>query len=78
MLYFKKLIKLPGPKDLGMSNNNYSMGSEFFPQEGVLTWESYYARVKKEYPVSFFFASTIPNFFRSTWLRASQIGRAHV
>jgi hypothetical protein len=69
MIYFNQFFKLPGPKDLGMSDNNYAMGTDFFPQEGVPTWEEYYARIQKEYPCRFFFASTLPNFFRYGWVR---------
>lgn len=72
MIYFNNFFKLPGPKDLGMSDNNYSMGTDFFPQEGVPTWEEYYARVQKEYPLRFFFASTLPGFFRDQWVRLTR------
>lgn len=69
MIYFQKLFKLPGPKAMGMSDNDYAMPSEFFrnnPEE--TTWEMYYDKVKELYPVRFFLASTLPGFFRWRWL----------
>jgi hypothetical protein len=68
MIYLNKLFKIPGPKDLGMSDNNHAMPSEMFRNNSTeLTWEDYYNRVKREYPVSFFCASTVPTFFRDLW-----------
>ena len=72
MIYFRKFFRLPGPKDLGLSESNGFMGSEFFEQEGVNTWESYYDRMEKEYPTRFFFASTLPCFFVGIWNRISR------
>lgn len=63
MIYFKKLIKIPGPKDLGMGKSNNAMAIDLFNNNNQPTWESYYARIKKEYPVKYFFASTFPSFF---------------
>jgi len=68
MFYLNKLFKIPGPKDLGMSDDNHAMPSELFRNNSTeLTWEDYYERVKKEYPVSFFCASTVPTFFHDLW-----------
>jgi hypothetical protein len=68
MIYLNKLFKIPGPKDLGMADNNYAMASEMFRNNATeYTWEQYYDRVKKEYPISFFCASTVPTFFRDLW-----------
>lgn len=70
MIYFKKLIKLPGPKDIGMSDSNYAMSSEFFRNNSTeKTWEDFYARIKKDYPIRYFFASTAPSFFRHFWMK---------
>ena len=80
MIYFNKFFKIPGPADLGMSDNNYGMPSDMFffgNDDNRPTWEQYYARVKKEYPVKFFLASTIPSFFHSLWNKvAYPTGRA--
>lgn len=73
MIYFNKFFKLPGPVDLGMSDHNNAMASEFFrnrPDE--FTWEMYYDRVQELYPVRFFLASTLPEFFRRCWYRSVQ------
>jgi hypothetical protein len=73
VIYFKKLFKLPGPVALGMSDNDHAMASEFFrnnPEE--YTWEMYYDKLKELYPVRFFFASTLPEFFRRRWWSAKR------
>ena len=68
MIYLNKLFKIPGPKDLGMSDNNHAMSMEMFRNNSTeATWEQYYERVKKEYPISFFCASTVPTFFHDLW-----------
>jgi hypothetical protein len=69
MIYLNKYFKIPGPKDLGMSTHNRSMAINGMRNYvGEATWEDYYSRVKKDYPVRYFLASTIPSFIRSCWL----------
>jgi hypothetical protein len=63
MIYFKKIIKLPGPKDLGLGESNNSMAISLFAKNGEPTWEDYYDKVKKDYPFKYFLAATLPNFF---------------
>lgn len=74
MIYFKNPFNLPGPKDLGMSDSNYAMPSDLFlfPNENDdrPTWEMYYARLKREYPVKFFLSSTLPGALLYAWRRA--------
>jgi hypothetical protein len=73
MIYFKNPFKFPGPKDLGMSDNNNAMPSEFFRNNQTeITWEMYYKYLAKTYPIKFFLVSTIPGFFRSCWIRISR------
>lgn len=68
MIYLNKLFKIPGPKDLGMADSNHAMASEMFRHNSTeYTWEQYYDRVKKEYPISFFFASSVPTFCHDLW-----------
>lgn len=58
---------------MGMSDNDWAMPSEFFrnnPEE--YTWEMYYDKLKALYPVRFFLASTVPQFFRDRWLKISR------
>lgn len=73
MIRFQKLFKLPGPVELGMSDNDHAMASELFrnkPDE--YTWEMYYDKLKELYPVRFFLTSTMPQFFRDCWLNVSR------
>lgn len=69
MLYFNKFFKIPGPKALGMSDTDYAMPSEFFRNNSTeATWEDYYSKIKKEYPIRYFLSSTIPNFFQDMYV----------
>jgi hypothetical protein len=73
MMYFKKLFKFPGPKDLGMSDNNYAMPSRLFPNNQTeVSWEDYYEHLAQAYPVKFFLASTVPDFFVRVWWKVSR------
>jgi|SRR5579859_1900033 len=67
MIYFSEFFKIPGPKELGMSDYNNAMGIDLFPQEGVETWEDYYRKIKKEFPIRYFIASSVPCFFMDRW-----------
>ncbi len=63
---FKKLFQIPGPADLGMSKSNNAMPSRYFPNgPDDVTWEDYYERIKKDYPVRGFFAVTLPEAWRA-------------
>lgn len=73
MIRFNKLFKLPGPVDLGMSDNDHAMASEFFRNNPTeYTWEQYYDRLRELYPVRFFLASTVPQFFHDRWRDAAR------
>jgi hypothetical protein len=63
MIYLNKIFKIPGPKDLGMSRANYAMASVYFTSGDELTWEDYYAKVKKDYPIKYFISATLIGFF---------------
>ena len=67
MSKWSKLLGLPGPKDLGMSDSNDYMASRWLSRprhcEGVSTWEDYDERIAKEFPVKNFLANTVPDFF---------------
>lgn len=73
MLYFNKIFKFPNPKELGMSDHRNAMAMDFdgrlWDDNGDKTWSYYYNYLKKTYPVKFFFASTLPEFIRDTWLK---------
>lgn len=73
MIYWNKYFKIPGPADLGMSDHNHGMAMAGLRNYvGEPTWEDYYARVKKEYPVRYFFASQLPEFVRKLWRKISR------
>jgi hypothetical protein len=73
MIYFSKFFKFPGPKDLGWSDSNNAMPSRLFPNNKTeKNWEDYYEYLNKTYPVKFFLASIVPQFFRDIWMRLSR------
>ena len=61
--FIKKIFALPGPKDLGMSNDNHSMIWKSNPNATGHSWDDYYAVIKKDYPIRFFFQETLVNYF---------------
>lgn len=62
---WKKLLRLPGPKDLGMSDNDCAMPSSMWPpSDGRPTWEDFYAKLKELFPIRYFFGRSIPTFIR--------------
>ena len=68
MIYFNKYFKLPGPKDLGMSDSNYAMPTRLFPNNPTeLSWEDYYERLAKMYPKKYFLAATLPSYILHIW-----------
>lgn len=67
MIYFNKIFKFPSPKDVGMSEYHNGMPIDLFNDDDRPTWSDYYTKMKHDYPVKFFFASTLPTFIRDTW-----------
>ena len=68
MIHFKQRLKLPGPKALGMSDNDYAMPSRLFPNNPTeTTWEDYEEKLAQLYPVRFFLAYTLTTFFQDLW-----------
>lgn len=59
---FWKLFHLPSPKELGWSDTN-SLPMKSFSTERP-TWEDWEEKVKKDYPIKYFFAKTLRKFFR--------------
>jgi hypothetical protein len=73
MIYFNKLFKLPGPKDLGMSSSNNSMPWRLFnDNQTEPDWDDYEEYLAKMYPVRYFLAATLPYFFVRIWWRLSR------
>lgn len=69
MLFFRKLLRLPDPKDLGMSNSNCLPSREFTPDCDGPTWEDWDIKVKAKFPIKYFFAETLIDFVRfKLWL----------
>jgi hypothetical protein len=64
MLYFRKLLKLPSPKELGWADSNALESREFSDEPHGKTWEDWHEHVKKEYPVKYFFAETLADFLK--------------
>ncbi len=65
MLFFRKLFKLPNPVELGWSSVN-ALTTEDWRSEGDTshTWEDWHKTVKKEFPIKYFLAETLPDFIR--------------
>lgn len=83
----KKLLSPPGPKDLGMSDSNNAMSSRLFSDDDHPTWEDYYERVAKEYPIRYTLTTKIPRLYRSFkqpftdawyWFRCHTYNRYHM
>jgi hypothetical protein len=65
MLSLRKLLKLPSPKELGISESNALPMRDFTPWEKGACWEDYYDLLKKKYPIRYFISETAPDFFRN-------------
>ena len=70
MLFFRKLLRLPGPKDLGKGESNYFLPSrDFSPECTNYCWEDWHVDVKKLHPIKYFIAETAADFLRfKIWL----------
>ena len=65
MLFFRKLLKLPGPKDIGKSDHNHFLPSrDFSPDCTDYCWEDWHVDVKKLHPIKYFLAETTTDFIR--------------
>lgn len=69
MLFFRKLFKLPGPKELGRSDHDALPSRDFTPDCEGYTWEDWDKEVKEKYPIKYFFAETASDFIQfNIWL----------
>lgn len=69
MLFFRKLLKLPSPVDLGWSKTNALESALFSDEPKGKTWEDWRAAVKEMHPVKYWLAETAPDFVRyNVWL----------
>lgn len=60
-----KIFKLPSPKELGWSEYNaLPMDGLKSPGDDTPTWEDWEKEMRKRYPVRYFFAETLPHWYR--------------
>ena len=59
MLFFRKLLKLPTPVDLGWSEYNALEDEDFSPEPQGKTWQDWHRTVKEMHPVKYFLAETL-------------------
>ena len=73
MLALRKLLKLPGPVELGRSEYNALQSREFTPDCVGYTWEDWHEEVKKLHPIKYWLAETAGDFFRyKVWMRLTR------
>ncbi len=69
MLFFRHLLKLPSPVDLGWSKTNALESAQFSDEPKGKTWEDWHATVKEMHPVKYWIAETAADFIRyNIWL----------
>jgi hypothetical protein len=63
---FWKIFRLPSPEQLGWGNGN-SLPMKIFQSIGDSspTWEDWEEKMRKEYPMRYFLAETLPGWYRS-------------
>lgn len=59
--WLKKNIGPPSPIELGKSKSNALPMREFTPETKDYTWEDWREEVKRDYPVRYFIAETVPH-----------------
>lgn len=73
MLFFRKLFRLPTPKELGWSDSNALESREFSDEPQGKTWEDWDEYVKEHYPVRYFLAETLADFIKyNIWWKVSK------
>ena len=64
-LELRKLLRIPGPVELGMSKYEALGCREMTPFQDTPMWEDYYTRIKEEYPVRYFLSEVVGRWFSS-------------
>lgn len=64
MLFFRKLLKLPSPVDLGWSHHNALEDEMFSDHPKGKTWQDWHRTVKKMHPIKYFIAETLADWLR--------------
>jgi hypothetical protein len=62
--FWKNLVTLPSPRDLGWSKHNALEDEEFSDNPRGKTWQDWHRHVKQAHPTKYLFVETIPKFFR--------------
>jgi len=60
MIFLRKLFKLPSPRDLGWNEYDALPMREFTPDCEGYTWEDWHEKMKRAYPIKYFFSETLP------------------
>lgn len=67
MNFFKKLLLLPTPAELGRSDGNYlpsRLLNRHDEKDGKYYWEDYYDEMKEKYPIKYFLSQTLTAWWR--------------
>lgn len=64
MLFFRNLLKLPSPIDLGWSKTNALESAQFSDEPQGKTWEDWHVTVKEMHPVKYWIAETAADFIK--------------
>lgn len=77
--FWKKLVSLPSPRELGWSKHNALEDAEFSPNPRGKTWQDWHAHVKQLHPTKYFIVETLPKWFRYKiyWPIKRPIEKAH-
>jgi hypothetical protein len=60
MIFFRRLLRLPTPVELGWSDHNALGSRDFTPYQEGKTWEDWREHCRKQYPVRYFLAEVLP------------------
>ena len=72
MSFFKNLFKLPGPRELGMSDYDALESRDLTPDCTGPTWEDWHEKVKSMYPVRYWLLESAPSWFKEhIWWKIS-------
>src|SRR6185295_2256450 len=77
--FWKKLVGLPSPRDLGWSQHNALEDEEFSDEPKGKTWQDWHRYVKQLHPTKYFIVESLPKFFRYNvyWPIKRPIEKAH-
>lgn len=70
----KKLVTLPGPKELGLSKYDALGCKSLTPFQDGPTWDDWEKLVKAKHPVKYFLVETVPSFVKPAWWKMEAFG----